>query len=273
MTVQSCEDRDNRYLEVITRSIGVCAAYKPRMGHGATAGLDLADFQSMYRNDPFYTWFGLDNPLMYAAHKAAGGMTSIYRQIGMGCEKVFRLILQDELGLSDEESRWSYSVTGANKKQRTLSLDGRIAFSSIKSAEKKKAVREWMLRQGTDLDVDPVIATSLQGIVFEVRQGYKSKDSKSQNADIANAATAYTKAYLPCVVLMSNQIDSDILVRYRSEKWAVLTASPAHATSLNSTYVFMRETIGYDWAGFFERHSAFLREEVAMVLEKLLKAG
>jgi len=31
----------------------------------------------MYRSDPFYNWVGLDNPLMYAAHKAAGGMTSI----------------------------------------------------------------------------------------------------------------------------------------------------------------------------------------------------
>lgn len=49
--------------------------------------------------------------------------------------------------------------------------------------------------------------TTLKGAVFEVRQGYKSKDAKRQNADIANAAAAYTQAYLPCVVMLSSQID------------------------------------------------------------------
>jgi hypothetical protein len=34
----------------------------------------------MYGADPFCSWVGLDSPLMYAAHKAAGGMTSVYRQ-------------------------------------------------------------------------------------------------------------------------------------------------------------------------------------------------
>jgi len=30
----------------------------------------LQEFQALYQADPFYNWFGLDNPLMYAAHKA-----------------------------------------------------------------------------------------------------------------------------------------------------------------------------------------------------------
>ena len=51
------------------------------------------------------------------------------------------------------------------------------------------------MRASADLvHVDPDVFTILKGTVFEVRQGYKSKDSKRQNADIANAATAYTKA-------------------------------------------------------------------------------
>ena len=43
--------------------------------------------------------------------------------------------------------------------------------------------------------------------MFEVRPGYKSKDSKRQNADVSNAANAYTHQYLPVVVLLSTQID------------------------------------------------------------------
>lgn len=69
------------------------------------------------------------------------------------------------------------------------------------------------------LGVAEPIRRTLSGTVFEVRQGYKSKDSKRQNADIANASTAYTRAYLPCVAVLSTQIDGDIVIRYRNERW------------------------------------------------------
>jgi len=264
-------DRDTRYLEIITRPIRVCATYKPKMGHGSKAGLSLQDFQRMYAADPFYTWFGLGNPLMYAAHKAAGGMTSVYRQIGIGCEDLLRTILQDQLGLSKEESTWSYSIVGANKKERRLSLDARIPIEAVRHVEQRKCVREWITEMGRELGVAPKIARLLQGVVFEVRQGYKSKDSKRQNADIANAASAYTQAYLPCVLLMSSQMDSDIIARYHNEKWAILLGQVGERNPRVSTYDFFREIVGFDLAGFFERHAGSLRLEVAAVLETLLR--
>lgn len=73
----------------------------------------MSEFQDLYQNDPFYEWFGLANPLMYAAHKAAGGMTSVYRQIGIGCERLFRAILRDCLDLSAEDVKWSYEIPTA----------------------------------------------------------------------------------------------------------------------------------------------------------------
>ena len=266
------KNRDKRYLDILVDPIRVCAFYKPKMGRGGKEGLSLRDFQRIYHEDPFYSWFGLDNPLMYAAHKAAGGMTSIYRQIGIGSETLIRAILQDELGLSEEQAKWSYKVMGANKKERRLSLDARIPLEAVATEQARTKVRTWMGNACNDLDVDSGIADRLQGIVFEVRQGYKSKDSKRQNADIANAATAYTQAYLPCVLVMSNQIDTDILHRYRSEKWAILTGSLGNNSSLVSTYAFMSDVVGYDLAGFFKRNTEALREEVAKVLEALLRA-
>jgi len=265
------QDRDARYLNIIISPIRICANYKPKMGRGGKSGLSLTAFQEMYRRDPFYSWFGLDNPLMYAAHKAAGGMTSVYRQIGIGCENLFRTILQDELGLTEEQSKWSYSITGANRRTRTLSLDGRIPLDAIDNSEKKERIVNWIREIARTLDVEPQVIGSLQGAVFEVRQGYKSKDSKRQNADIANAATAYTRAYLPCVVLMSSQIDDDIRIRYRREKWGILTGHIG-GSSIDSTYTFFHEVIGYDLAAFFDRHADKLRQEVARVLETLLKA-
>ena len=265
------KQRDEKYLDILVKPIRVCASYKPKMGQGGKDGLSLKDFQQIYSQDPFYSWFGLDSPLMYAAHKTAGGMTSIYRQIGIGSEALIREILRDELGLSIEETKWSYKVMGANKKERRLSLDARIPLESVITNHARTRVRKWVRRACDELGVDDRIANRLQGVVFEVRQGYKSKDSKRQNADIANAATAYTQAYLPCVLVMSNQIDTDIVHRYRSEKWVILTGSMNEGSSLVSTYAFMNDVVGYDLADFFKRNTAALCEEIARVLEALLR--
>lgn len=263
---------DIRYLNTILNPIKVCARYRPKFGQGIGSGYSLAQFQALYRADPFYSWFGLDNPQMYAAHKAAGGMTSIYRQIGIGCEQVFRQILQDALGISPESARWSYEVTGANGKTRKLHLDARIPCAEIADPHRSANFRAWMKNAAASLGVADTVFPSLAGTIFEVRQGYKSKDSKRQNADIANAATAYIKGYLPCAVILSGQIDSDILVRYRAEKWSVLTGiiDPKNIDPQRSTYDFMREIVGYDLAGFFERNSSVLRAEIDTILHSLL---
>jgi hypothetical protein len=120
------------------------------------------------------------------------------------------------------------------------------------------------------MDIDAAVAKTLQGIVFEIRQGYKSKDSKRQNADIANAATAYTKGLLPCAGILSLQIDEDIAQRYRNERWVLLTGLTGNASSHESFYSFCKEVIGYDLAGFFERNSPALKKEVEAVLKALL---
>lgn len=263
-------EHDAKYLETILNPIRVCARYKPKFGQGGKDGLTLEKFRALYQGDPFYSWFGLDNPLMYAAHKAAGGMTSVYRQIGIGCEYVFRQTLTDALGLSVEEARWSYEVAGTNNKKRMLHLDGRVRLEEISDRPARARFQYWMKQISSSVGVAPAISKSLTGTVFEVRQGYKSKDSKRQNADIANAATAYINTYLPCAVILSAQIDGDILSRYRGEKWVCLTGLVGLNDPLISTYDFMRDVIGYDLAAFFERNRETLRVEIDNVLRALL---
>ena len=160
------EQRDEKYLGILVEPIRVCASYKPKMGQGGRDGLSLKDFQRIYSQDPFYSWFGLDSPLMYAAHKAAGGMTSIYRQIGIGSEALIRAIFRDELGLSIEDTKWSYKVMGANKKERRLSLDARIPLESVMKNRARTKVRKWMNRACEDLGVDNRIARRRSQLVL-----------------------------------------------------------------------------------------------------------
>jgi hypothetical protein len=266
-------DLDKEYLPIIVDPIRVCAAYTPKMGGKNSKGYTLEEFQALYQADPFYNWFGLDNPLMYAAHKAAGGMTSIYRQIGIGCETLLRRIFQDNLGLSVSDTRWSYQIPSETQKFQTLSLDGRIPLNAVQGSKAQERIHAWIEEKASELQVDPKIIASFNGIVFEIRQGYKSKDSKRQNADIRNAGSAYARAYLPCVMLLSTQIDYDIYNRYRIAGWAILTGKIGNTTALESTYMFMRDIVGYDLVAFFERNHQYLREEIEKVLEALLRTA
>ena len=262
---------DAKYLNAVIDPILRCKHYRPKFGQGiAGDGLTLEQFRTLYQADAFYGWFGLDNPLLYAAHKAAGGMTSIYRQIGIGCEKLFRRILMDSFDLSTHDVVWSYERVKQDGTMQTLRLDGRVPLDRISDLGKRKLFREWMQASAQRVGVASSVFDSLTGTVFEVRQGYKSKDSKRQNADIANAATAYSMGFLPCAAILSNQIDGDILLRYRQQRWAVITGIEGLGDPVLSTYDFMRDVVGYDLAAFFKRNTDVLRTEIDGVLKALL---
>jgi len=261
---------DDEYFALIAKALRVCANYKPMFGQGRKGGLTLEQFHRLYGADPFYAWVGLDSPLMYAAHKAAGGMTSIYRQLGIGCEWVFGRMLQNSLGLTEEQARWKYEVRDGKGLTRTLYLDGRIELAHIRDADTKRRLSDWMNEAAEWAMVPAPGRARLRGAVFEVRQGYKSKDSKRQNADIGNAASAYAHDFLPVLFILSKQIDSDVLDRYQKAQWLPLVGTTA-GTPTGSGYVFCREIVGYDLASFFERNSTRLKFELEIVLKKLME--
>lgn len=262
-------ERDDRYFRLFADALEKCAGYRPALGQGGKDGLSLDEFQNLYHADPFYSWIGLDSPLVYAAHRAAGGMTSIYRQIGIGCERLFREILQESLGLTSEEVRWSYELPLPSGKSRMLSLDGRVALEHLRNLDAQQRLRQWFNEASSKLLIDP--ALTLSGAVFEVRQGYKSMDSKRQNADIANAANAYLHRYLPVLFLLSTQIDPALVDRYTRERWLILTGT-LNGTTTTSAYTFCRDVVGYDLAAFMARNSSRMRATVEHVLSTLLTA-
>jgi hypothetical protein len=260
---------ESLYLKRFLDPIKVCRRYKPKFGLGnREEGVDLALFLSIYGADPFYSWIGLDSDLMYAAHKAAGGMTSVYRQIGKGCENLFRQIIIDQTQYEDPKyALWSYITKTKNDKNKTLSLDARLELSEIRNIDVRARVAQWI----ADYSVSLSVPAPLNGAVFEVRQGYKSKDSKRQNTDIDNIAVAWANGYLPVFAIFSSQIDADLVLRYRNSRGGIIigTTSGNNQTSL---FVFSKEVLGYDLADFFHRNSELIKNEVYSTLEILLRA-
>ena len=259
---------DEKYLELIIKKIEICKAYRPKFGKKDAVSLE--EFKALYAADMFYHWFGMNNPLLYAAHKAAGGITSLYRQIGIGCERVVKQIFRDQLSLSAEQITWSYTKTiPVREKPQVLTLDGRISISDIQNAATRKRVARWMVDAMKYAAVSKEVASIIKGPVFEVRQGYKSKDSKRQNADIGNAGTAYSQAWFPVAMLLSNQIDGDVAEAYKRAGWLLLRGIDSPNPHL-STYAFFKDVLGYDLAGFFNRNTNVLRSKVEEVLQVLL---
>jgi hypothetical protein len=266
----SSPNPDERYLALIRSALRVCLNYKPAFGHGKGDGVSLERFQQIYRDDEFYAWFGLDSPLVYAAHKAAGGMTSVYRQIGLSCQLVFQNVLQDTLGLAPADATWSYKVKAKGARVRTLALDGRIPLDKIAGAQARKRVESWLAEATEHVGLKGKNATGLEGCVFEVRQGYKSNDAKRQNADVSNAGNAFAHRYLPVMVLLSVQIPDNLAERYQRAHWLILRGTVS-GKSTESTYVFCRDVLGYDLASFFRRNSAAIKAETLAVFEGLLR--
>ena len=110
----------------------------------------------------------------------------------------------------------------------------------------------------------------INGAVFEVRQGYKSKDSKRQNGDIDNATVAYAYHYLPIFTIFSSQIDNDIVLRYTNNRCGIIIGA-INNNPYTSLFAFCEQVLEFDLAAFFQRNSKLISEEVNTVLETLFK--
>jgi hypothetical protein len=258
------EERDEEYRELILSPLRSSADYLPKMGGGEA--VDLDGFIVLYGSDPLYHWLGFDSPLMFAAHRAAGGMTSLYRQLGIGCERLVRAVLRDQLELNDEDVRWSYEFPYGGA-VRLITLDGRVEVDAVRDPTARRRLIAWIKAQRESLK----ISVPLRGLVLEVRQGYKSADAKRQNGDLASSVQAVGHGYLPVLAIMSTQVNATVRLRYIAGRWAVLTGTAASGDAMTSTFAFMRDVVGYDVEGFFQRNAAELRLGVSQVLSELLE--
>lgn len=261
---------DSELVEVFLTPIRKCADYRPAFGQGRAEGVDLPSFRSLYGTDPFYAWLGLDDPLVYAAHKAAGGLTSVYRQIGVGAERLLRAIIRSAFQLSEEQVSWRYEYDKPDGTKAQHMLDVQIALSDLRDPGKARFA-EWLLAVRKRVALPHAKRSQMTGAVFEVRQGYKSADSKRQNADLRFGIRAYQAGLLPVFMVLSSQISEPVVHRYRSDGMLVLTGTLLENPE-SSTFAFFRDVVDYDLASFLQRNSDLLRREMKAILEALLSA-
>jgi len=259
---------DEKYLDIFLSPLYVCSGYLPAFGTTGTDGLTLGDFQSLYGSDEFYSWIGLDSPLVYAAHKASGGLTSIYRQIGVGAERLLREIIKDGLSLSQEEVEWKYEYNKTKRQKAFHILDARISLENLRNLEQSERMKQWLAKARKAAHGDS--RTLLRGAIFEIRQGYKSADSKRQNADLRFGAKSYQIGHVPVVAVLSSQVSETVISRYRDAGMLVLTGLRSDDPTV-STFAFFKEVVGYSLEDFFKRSSPKIKEVIHSLIGKLLK--
>lgn len=256
---------DKEFVETFLTPVRKCATYRPAFGQSNSDGVGFRQFEQIYGNDPFYSLIGMSVPSVYAAHRAAGGMTSVYRQLGIGAERLFRAVLSRQLGLSAGQLAWSYEYS-AGSKMKVHTLDARITLSDLQE-ERQVALAEWL--GGALSSIRRPADAASKGVVFEVRQGYKSADSKRQNADLRFGLNAYQARMLPAFAIFSNQVSVPGIERYRNDGMIVLTGL-LDGDAYRSTFTFLSEIADYDLIAFFERNQEEIRTEVQSVVKTLL---
>ncbi len=257
---------NDELLKAFLEPIEKCASYTPKFGHGESVSLD--DFGRMYGNDKFYSLIGLNSPLVYAAHKAAGGLTSIYRQIGVGAERLIRKVAADTLGLTESQLDWSYTYRRSSGKDGVHKLDARIRSTDITGKARQRLVK-WM--QGAQKQISSGQDGKFQadGVVLEIRQGYKSADSKRQNADLRFAARAYQDGLLPVVLVMSDQIGDAIVERYRRDGLLVTTGVTGNDPLLSS-FALINDLFEFDLLEFLESNQKVIQDQLHSSIGALL---
>lgn len=258
------------YRRLLLAPLAECARYRPAFGQEGEEGVDLPQFRTLYGSDPLYHWIGLDSDLMYAAHKAAGGMTSIYRQLGVGCERLLRAVIQDCLSLSESDVAWSYQYDKGNGGMAVHKLDARILAEHIQDRNARRRVLDWVYASARRLGLPEARASAFVGAVFEIRQGYKSADSKRQGADIRFGIRARDDAnLLPVIAIVSTQASDVVCRRYSDNHLLVLRGTLA---GQDSTFEFYRSVVNYDLAAFFQRNTDEIRAAFQEIIARLLTA-
>jgi hypothetical protein len=180
-------------------------------------------------------------------------------------------VVQDCLCLSEEQTAWGYRYDKGDGTLATHTLDLHVRASDISDQIRSGIFLNWVRAAAESIGVPPDKARLLGGAAFEIRQGYKSADSKRQNADLRFGLRAYADAsLLPVIAIVSTQASDAVCRRYSDARLLVLRGT---LDGDNSTFAFFRDIVGYDLADFFRRNAETIRSEFGKIVSQLLSAS
>lgn len=238
-----CVLEDDDLLDCLIKPI-LDSASLPKFGTGK--GVKVDEFTENRKSDPLYGNIGLDTPEIYAAHAGSSVITSAYRQLGIGLERAMRLIIAKECDFIDvpednpDMLKWYFdSATGI-----TRELDLLISTEMFNDESKKLQLYELAKLMKPGFSVE---SSRFKGIVFEIRQGYQSADSKRVKGDLEIVTKAEEKGFLAVVMIGSNSYNDSVISTYKNGGLPILVPSTdGQGKSHECPYCFFNYFIDYD---------------------------
>ncbi len=71
-------------------------------------------------------------------------------------------------------------------------------------------------------------------------------------------------------MVISSQIDDDIVTRYNTAKWAILQGF-IDGSPFVSTFSFFKQVIGFDFVEFMNSNQEYFKSKILNVLEQLMR--
>jgi hypothetical protein len=226
---------NSRLREIIERHLLKVLEYDPfERFEGVT---NKRSFLQMLSNDPAFAPFFLNNSKYVTARIGGNLITSLHRKLGDMYEEIFRALLETELGIPEEELRYSLTLNIDGKLQQR-STDGVIRYAGLgtQHLNRVKALQ-------TEHDA--------LGMAFEVRSCYQIGDSKRIQAD-RDMALALRKQNLEPVMLIFCASSLSSPVKRLKEYWRVYEGKAA--------FEFVKTLTGFDLFDYLQKEQNLIRK-------------
>lgn len=197
---------------------------KLRMLQATYEGAEPKLIEQSLRDDALYGVIFEDIAHKYA-FTALGGrlITSLHRNFGDIIEMSVREIFKVKFDLDGALAQMSLTLKSVEKRS-TRTSDATIPFDALEAHERSQiqSLHKHLL------NANHGDANKLKGISYEIRQCYKSNDSKRRTADIDMADLLLANKQLPVMLIFCSSSSPSIITDYRRlSKWIILEGNEA----------------------------------------------
>lgn len=203
-------------------------------------------FVALIKNDPAFAPFFLHNP-KYAIARVGGNLiTSLHRKLGDMYEDLFKVLLQDKLGVPSNDLEFSVKLNVDGKLQER-STDGLIRFARLEANTRKHVFKLFNIQEET-------------GVAFEVRSCYQIGDSKRIQADRDMALALQNSNIAPAMLIFcSTSLTSP--VQRLSKHWKLFQGK--------ETFRLVRELTGFDLQAYLLEESETIQPLMKRIFDMM----
>lgn len=197
------------------------------------------------KSDALYGLLFRDISEFYVQSVLGGRITtSLHRNFGDIVEMSVREIFKSAFDLDDQLAQSSFTLKSIEKRS-TRTTDVTLPYTALeeKTVGRLRAFHEQLCKRHRR-DVEGLHATC-KGVGYEVRQCYKSNDSKRRTADIDMSHLLANKGLAPVMLIFCSSSSASIIQDYnRLSKWLILEGTAA--------FEYVNDVTGFNYRAYLD---------------------